>query len=77
MQQGASDAEILHKEYAEVFSQNDLINLSNFQVAIKLMVDGHSTRPFLANTLPLPVSVNQNREKVIKVSQERWGKKVT
>lgn len=72
---GASDADILHKEYAEVFSQNDLVNLSNFQIAIKLMVDGQSTRPFLAKTLPLPISKNQNKDKVISVSRERWGKK--
>jgi hypothetical protein len=73
---GADDAQIIHKEYSEVFSQNDLVNLSNFQIAIKLMIDGHSTRPFLAHTLPLPVSRNQNRPKVIAVSRERYGKKV-
>jgi len=72
---GASDAEILSKEYAEVFTQNDLVNLSNYQVAIKLMVDGQSTRPFLAHTLPLPLSRNQNRQKVINASRERWGKR--
>lgn len=73
---GAEDAHILHQEFAEVFSENDLVNLANFQVAIKLMINGHSQRPFLATTLPLPVSKNQNREKVIKVSRERWGRKV-
>lgn len=72
---GAEDALILHKEFAEVFSENDLINLANFQIAIKLMITGHSTRPFLAHTLPLPASRNQNRQKVINVSRERWGKK--
>lgn len=72
---GANDAAILFKEFAEVFSETDLVNLSNYQVAIKLMVDGHSTRPFLAHTLPLPISVNQNRSKVINISRERWAKK--
>jgi len=72
---GAEDAQILHKEFAEVFSENDLVNLSNFQVALKLMIEGHSSRPFLANTLPLPISRNQNRSKVIKVSRERWSRK--
>jgi len=72
---GAEDAHILHKEFAEVFSENDLVNLSNFQIALKLMIDGHSSRPFLANTLPLPISRNQNRPKVIRVSRERWAKK--
>ena len=72
---GASDAQILNKEYAEVFSENDLVNLSNFQIATKMTIDGQSTRPFLAQTLPLPKSINQNREKVINVSRERWSKK--
>jgi len=72
---GAEDALILHKEFAEVFSQNDLVSMRNFQIATKLMIDGHSTRPFLANTLPLPASRNKNRQKVIAVSRERWGRK--
>ena len=72
---GAEDASILNKEFAEVFSENDLVNLSNFQIAVKLMIDGHSSRPFLAHTLPLPASRNQNRQKVITVSRERWAKK--
>src|SRR3989344_4529242 len=72
---GASDASILFKEFAEVFSENDLVNLSNYQIATKMTIDGPSARPFLANTLPLPVSVNQNRDKVIAVSRERWARK--
>jgi len=72
---GAEDAAIIHKEFAEVFSENDLVNLSNFQIAIKLTIDGHAARPFLANTLPLPVSRNQNREKVLRISRERWSLK--
>src|SRR3989344_4428986 len=72
---GASDASILFKEFAEVFSETDLVNLSNYQVAIKMTVDGYSTRPFLAYTLPLPISRNQNRDKVIRVSRERWTKR--
>ena len=72
---GAEDASLLNKEFGEVFSQIDLINLENYQIAVKLMIDGYTSRPFLARTLPLPISRNQNRAKVIKVSQERWGKK--
>jgi len=73
---GAEDANVIFKEFAEVFSQNDLVNLQNFQIALKLTIDGHTTRPFLANTLPLPVSRNQNKDKVIRVSRERYAKKV-
>jgi len=69
---GADDAEIINKEFAEVFTQNDLVNLSNYQIALKLMIDGYSSRPFLAHTLPLPASKNENRKKVIDSSRERW-----
>ncbi len=72
---GAEDAAIIHKEFAEVFSQNDLINLHNFQIALKVMIDGHTSRPFLATTLPLPGSSNQNRTKVLTVSRERYARK--
>jgi hypothetical protein len=72
---GASDATLLFKEFAEVFSETDLVNLGNFQVAIKMTVDGLTTRPFLAHTLPLPISSNLNRDKVIRMSRERWAKR--
>lgn len=71
---GAEDARIIQKEFGEVFTDKDLVNLENFQIAVRLMVDSMSGRAFLARTLPLPASVNQNREKVIKVSRERWGR---
>jgi hypothetical protein len=73
---GATDAEILFKEFAEVFTQNDLVNLGNYQIAAKMTIDGRTTRPFVATTLPLPISSNLNREKVIRMSREHWSKKL-
>lgn len=69
---GAEDAEIIHKEFSEVFSQNDLVNLANFQIAVKLMVSGHASRPFLAHTLPLPAERSDLRQEVIATSREQW-----
>lgn len=74
---GAEDAAVLHKEFAEVFSQNDLVNMQRFQIALKLMIDSHTSRPFLANTLPMPAQKNDNKEKIIRVSRERWTAKIT
>lgn len=71
---GAEDARIIMKEFGDVFTDKDLVNLENYQIALRLMVDSMSGRAFLARTLPLPVSANQNREKVIRVSRERWGR---
>lgn len=71
---GAEDAALIVREFGGIFEDKDLVNLENYQIAIRLMIDAHSARPFLAYTLQLPVSSNQNREKVITVSRERWGK---
>ena len=73
---GATDAEILYKEFAEVFTQNDLINLGSYQVAAKMTIDGHTTRPFVATTLPLPISSNENKNKVIEMSRQHWTRKL-
>jgi hypothetical protein len=48
---GLTDAEILAKEFYPVFSENDLINLPNFHIYLKLMIDGVVSRPFSAVTL--------------------------
>lgn len=74
---GADDAGILEKEYGGVFTQSNLVSLDRFQVAVKLTIDAQVTRPFLATTLPLPASRNQNREKVLRVSRERYAYKKT
>ncbi len=71
---GAQDAEYLAKEYGERFKQEDLLALGNYQALLKLYIDGVTTSPFMAYTLPLPRSANKNREKVIKVSNERYTK---
>ena len=72
---GAGDADILTREFAEVFSAQDLINLGKYQIATKMTIDGQITRPFVSTTLPLPISSNQNKEKVIQASRQRWSKK--
>ncbi len=72
---GAEDAHILEREFGEVYTEKDLVGLSNFQIVTKLSVDNLTSRPFFAYTLPLPKSKNQNREKVIRVSRERFSYK--
>jgi len=71
---GAYDAEFLEKEFDPEFAIRDLVNLENYNIYLKLMIDGLSSRPFSAITLP-PMSmdaVNQ-RDKIIKVSRERYS----
>ena len=44
---GASDAELLEKEFAPQFVIEDLVNLGFTQIYLKLMIDGLSSAHFL------------------------------
>ncbi|KKQ77683.1 MAG: hypothetical protein UT00_C0007G0015 [Parcubacteria group bacterium GW2011_GWA1_38_7] len=49
---GSFDAEILEKEFAPVFTMEDIVNLGLYQVYLKLMIDQVASQPFSATTLP-------------------------
>lgn len=49
---GLADAEIISKEFWPEFSAEDLIRLPNYNIYVKLMVNGAVTRPFSAETAP-------------------------
>ena len=71
---GAEDSEFLEREFLPEFMANDLVNLSKYNIYLKLMIDGLAGRPFSAQTLPpFPKSEKSNKEKIIKVSRERYS----
>ncbi|HRH22424.1 MAG TPA: type IV secretion system DNA-binding domain-containing protein [Candidatus Paceibacterota bacterium] len=73
---GAFDAEVLEKEFAPTFTAEDIVNLGIYQIYLKLMIDGVSSQPFSATTLPpiqLP-SVSQY-EKIIEQSRLTYASK--
>ncbi|HLC89630.1 MAG TPA: type IV secretion system DNA-binding domain-containing protein [Patescibacteria group bacterium] len=73
---GAADAEFLATEFAPYFTEEDLVNLTKFDTYMKLMINGVSSNPFSATTL-MPLGeeyVTHNKDKVIKVSRERFAK---
>jgi energy-coupling factor transporter ATP-binding protein EcfA2 len=49
---GAFDAETLEKEFAPQFTAEDLVNLGFAQIYLKLMINGVSSMPFSATTMP-------------------------
>ena len=71
---GAADAEFLEKEFRPEFTAQDIVNLAKYHIYLKLMIDGLAGRPFSAKTLPpFPRPEVSNKEKIIKVSRERYG----
>ncbi len=72
---GATDAEILEKEFVPEFTVEDLVNLGFAQIYMKLMIDGLTSAPFSAVTLP-PIEhpeVSYVKE-IIAASREQFAK---
>ncbi|HPI67177.1 MAG TPA: type IV secretion system DNA-binding domain-containing protein [bacterium] len=73
---GADDAKFLIKEFEPYLTEEDLVNINNREIYLKLMIDGVNSRPFSASTLA-PFSIgrrsDKTAEKVIKVSRERYA----
>ena len=70
---GADDAEFLEKEFDPTYLLNDLVNLTKYHIYLKLMINGVSSTPFSATTLPPIAEATGNLEKVIKISRERYA----
>ncbi|MEK7113903.1 MAG: type IV secretion system DNA-binding domain-containing protein, partial [Patescibacteria group bacterium] len=63
---GADDAKFLEKEFEPEFTPQDILNLPNFKIYLKLMIDGTTSRPFSAKTLsPLVKSGNKEIEQEV------------
>lgn len=71
---GAPDAEVLEKEYAPVFTAEDMVSLGFTQIYLKLMIDGVASHPFSAVTMgPIAPPKKSLREEVLKSSREIYG----
>lgn len=73
---GAADARLLTHEFGNKYEEPELVGLGNYQIILKLAIDNQTSLPFSAMTLPLPKSKNEHRDTVIRVSRERYTKKV-
>ena len=49
---GVEDAPYFAREFSEVFDESDLVQLPNYRVYLKLMIDGTPSVPFSAITVP-------------------------
>lgn len=71
---GAEDAELFEKQFAPVFTAEDIVNLGKFQIYLSLMIDGIGSKPFSAQTMA-PIekpSVSLVRE-VIEASRRQYA----
>jgi len=71
---GSDDADFLEKEFDPEFTPSDIVNLPNYKIYLKLMIDGVTSRPFSAKTLPPMVKSGNKKieEEVIKSSRNLY-----
>lgn len=70
---GSPDAIFLEPEFMPRFLAEDLINLPKAGIYLKLMIDGVSSQPFSAFTMPPIAEVTDSAQKVVEQSRERYA----
>jgi len=71
---GAPDAEVLEKQFAPIFSKQDLINLDNYNAYVKLLINGQVSPAFNMVTFPPTASDASRREIAKEYSRNTYGR---
>ncbi len=72
---GSTDAELFEKEFAPVFTQQDIVNLGFAQIYLRLMIDGIGSKPFSARTLPpLPAPEQNSTFEAVDASRRQFSR---
>jgi len=71
---GVDDAAVMTKQFYPVFEKADLIGLANHHIYLKLMIDGTTSRPFSAATLPPPEVIRSLSREIIEFSRMKYGR---
>lgn len=70
---GSPDAVFMENEFMPRFTPEDIINLPKTGVYLKLMIDGVTSQPFSAVTLPPIAQRTASAPRVLQQSRERYG----
>lgn len=72
---GSFDAEMLEKEFAPCFTQEDLVNLGFAQIYLRLMINGVNSQPFSARTLgPIEPPLVSHKDEVVEESRRQFSR---
>lgn len=71
---GAEDAEFLEKQFEPIFSANDMVNVDNRNLFVKLLVNNELAKPFNMKTYP-PTAGDQKTANYLKeLSRLKYGR---
>lgn len=68
-----NDASILEKEFAPVVSADDLVSLDAFAMYVKLCIDGMTSIPFSAKSVPMRYEKFGLRDEIVRLSRNKYG----
>lgn len=71
---GSEDAEFLAKQYAPVFSAQDLLNVDNYNAYLKLLISGATAPPFSMKTYMPEKGDSEIMETVKEISRIKYGR---
>jgi len=69
-----SDAAILEKEFAPMVTAGDLVSLDAYSMYIKLCIDGMTSVPFSAKSLPIRYERFGLRDEIVNFSRTKYGR---
>lgn len=72
---GTTDAKVLAEEFFPVFDEADFVNLPKYHIYIKLLIDGTTSKPFSAITLPMKEKVRVHKMEIISMSRNSYATK--
>ncbi len=72
---GVEDAEFLEKQFKPEFSHFDLANLDNFNLILKMIINGQVASPFKMETYPPKIGNYNVVNLVKKISKEKYSQK--
>jgi hypothetical protein len=70
---GPDDAEFLEKQFAPVFTKNDLMNVDNYNAYAKILIGGQTSKPFNFRPLAPQKGDLENREIIKNISRLKYG----
>lgn len=71
---GSFDAEQFEKEFSPQFTAEDIVNLGQYQIYLRLMIDGVGSQPFSARNLPpIPPPPISFKQQAMESSRAQFG----
>lgn len=71
---GSDDAEFMSKQYKPIFSEQDLLNIDNFNCYLKLLIRGSTSPSFSMKTYPPEKGNAEIAETVKEISRAKYGR---